>query len=106
MVGAHRPTLIAAGLVVGTFLTYLPVLNCDLVKYDDPDYVSGKLAQGLTADGVRWAFTAIVSANWHPVTLLSLLLDHELFQEAPGAIISSIFCCTLQTPSCYSVVCT
>ena len=43
------------------------------------------MAAGLTADGVRWAFTTLPVANWHPLTWLSHMLDVQLFGLRPGA---------------------
>ena len=34
---------------------------------------------GLNAETVKWAFGAVVSSNWHPLTLLSHALDWSLF---------------------------
>ena len=34
---------------------------------------------GLTWRGVKWAFTAYHSANWHPLTWLSHMLDCQLY---------------------------
>jgi Flp pilus assembly protein TadD len=72
--------LIAVALAGVTFLVYLPALSCDFVNYDDPAYVTENqmVWQGLGPTGLRWAMTAIVSANWHPLTMLSLQLDYEL----------------------------
>jgi len=87
---APRPSalvewLVALGLAAVTFLVYLPALSCNFVAYDDGLYVTENqgLWQGLSRGGVRWAMTAVVSANWHPVTLLSLLVDYELYGLKP-----------------------
>ena len=39
---------------------------------------------GLTPASIKWAFTAVVSANWMPVTLLSHMLDCQLFGMDSG----------------------
>ena len=44
---------------------------------------SAPVQQGLTLDGLRWSLTAIISSNWHPVTLWSLMLDVSLFGVNP-----------------------
>jgi tetratricopeptide (TPR) repeat protein len=84
--GVRGEWLLAAGLLVVTFLAYAPVLKCGFVNYDDDVYVTNnpKLQLGLTGPGIEWACTAVVSANWHPLTLLSLLLDHDLFSNQAG----------------------
>jgi tetratricopeptide (TPR) repeat protein len=72
-----------AGLALAVFW---PALNCDFINFDDPEYVSKnpRVASGLTLDGVRWACTSSVCANWHPLTILSLQLDATLWKPADG----------------------
>jgi protein O-mannosyl-transferase len=72
---------IYAALFLATVATYVEVRTFDFVNFDDPDYVAGNahVRQGLTADGIRWAFTSTESANWFPVTRLSHMLDVQLF---------------------------
>src|SRR5829696_3660440 len=68
-------------LFAAIFLLYAPVRRHAFVNYDDPDYVTANahVRAGLTADGVRWAFTSTHGANWFPLTWLSHMLDVELF---------------------------
>ncbi|UCE98601.1 MAG: tetratricopeptide repeat protein [Planctomycetota bacterium] len=70
--------VILAGVTVGV---YWQVLYNDFVNYDDPVYVTENkhLKEGLTWQGVVWAFTSERADNWHPVTWLSLMLDYEVF---------------------------
>jgi tetratricopeptide (TPR) repeat protein len=71
---------------VGTFLLFLPALNCGFVNVDDPDYVTlnPRVRAGLSAEDVRWAFTAFHTYNWHPLTWLSLQLDATLWKTPDG----------------------
>src|SRR5262249_32619160 len=39
--------------------------------------------RGITAEGVRWAWTATAVANWHPLTWISHMLDWQLFGPSP-----------------------
>ena len=73
------------GLLLLTVVAFLPSLGNGFTNYDDPAYVTANPAvqAGLSAAGVAWAFNAIVSANWHPLTLLSHMLDCELFGLNP-----------------------
>jgi tetratricopeptide (TPR) repeat protein len=41
--------------------------------------------KGMTAEGIYWAFSTLYASNWHPVTWLSHMLDHEIFGSNPGA---------------------
>jgi tetratricopeptide (TPR) repeat protein len=56
-------------------------LGHEFVNYDDDVYVSENPAviAGLNLAGVGWAFTHIVASNWHPVTMLSHMLDCRLY---------------------------
>ncbi len=74
------------GLILGTFAVYAQVAGCDFVDYDDNLYVyqNPHVQEGLTPASVRWALTAVVSNNWMPVTLLSHVLDGELFGMRSG----------------------
>ena len=59
----------------------------DFVNYDDNSYVfeNPHVRAGLTPASVKWALTARVVGNWAPVTLLSHLLDVQLFGVESGA---------------------
>src|SRR5206468_10948853 len=41
---------------------------------------------GLTGDNIRWALSDLHTANWHPLTLLSYLLETTVFGVHPGPI--------------------
>ncbi len=88
--GAARPGL-ALGLAVLLFgLTlalFWPTVSFDFLNYDDDVYVTRNaiVRRGLTAEGVRWAFTSDHAANWHPLTWLSHMLDVTLFGTDAGA---------------------
>jgi tetratricopeptide (TPR) repeat protein len=75
------PTVICMVLAGLTLAVFWPALHCDFVLYDDPGYFSSnpQVQAGLTGTGVRWAFETTETANWHPITWLSFMLDVELF---------------------------
>ena len=74
-------------LALGTFALYARVGGFQYLHFDDDRYVTANpaVAAGLTADGVRWAFTTLAVANWHPLAWLSHMLDVQLFGLDPGA---------------------
>ena len=83
----RRLSLLAAlGLVALVLAVYWGSGTHGFVNFDDGEYVceNPNVAAGLTAAGVRWAFTAFHAANWHPVTWLSHMLDVTLFGTRPG----------------------
>ncbi len=85
--GAHRwRWAIVAALVVITAAIYWPVRNFQFVSLDDIEYVAGKpwVRAGLTWDSVQRAWTEPVAANWHPLTMLSHMVDCQLFGVNAG----------------------
>ena len=76
--------LLLAGLIFGV---YWPVQKYDFIYYDDPQFVAENphINAGLTWPGVVYAFTQPAVGNWHPLTVLSHMLDCQLFGQNPGA---------------------
>ena len=70
-----------AGLSALIFLTYYRIRFFSFVNFDDPSYVTANpvVLAGFTRDSFLEAFTGIISSNWHPVTILSHMLDYQLF---------------------------
>ena len=56
------------------------------LDFDDGEYVFANPAvlEGLSGKSMAWALTAFHSANWHPLTWVSHMLDVELFGPWPG----------------------
>jgi tetratricopeptide (TPR) repeat protein len=77
---------LAAALFVLLLAVYGRTLFNDYIDYDDPTYVSANevVRHGLTAQGVRYAFTELQPYYWQPLTWLSLELDCTLFGPRPG----------------------
>jgi tetratricopeptide (TPR) repeat protein len=77
----RRAFLISLVLFFGTLALYSPVLWFDFVIYDDGDYIleNPRVLQGLTWSNVGWSFTTTLVHNWHPLTMLSHMLDITLF---------------------------
>jgi hypothetical protein len=68
-------------LLAATLLIYAQVLRHDFIIYDDIAYVTHNpiVQSGLTFDNLKWAFTSLQVANWHPLTWISHMLDCQLF---------------------------
>jgi hypothetical protein len=73
-------------LTLLVFAVYAPVRHHGFINYDDPLYVSRNpmVKSGLTWMGVRWAFQTMPLDNYFPLTLLSHMLDCQLFDIEPG----------------------
>jgi protein O-mannosyl-transferase len=89
-----RDLAVCAGLAVATVAAYWQVRTAEFIRYDDPGYVfeNAHVLQGLTADGLAWAFTLTDpesdhQGNYHPLTWLSHMLDVQLFgKDANGQL--------------------
>ena len=73
-------------LVFVTLAVYFQVGTFEFNNYDTPEYVyeNEHVINGLTAKGIKWAFTTLHFSNWHPLTWLSHMLDVQLYGLAPG----------------------
>ena len=75
------------GIVVVTTAAFWSLNNCEFITFDDHEYVveNTMVNRGLRLQTIGWAFTGVVSANWHPLTLLSHALDCQFFGLNPRA---------------------
>jgi len=85
---AERPPsrlVLALLLAAATVAVFGQVIGFGFVDYDDDVYVSANshVQDGLTVAGVRWAFTTVAAANWHPLTWISLMLDRSIGGPGP-----------------------
>ena len=83
--------IVVAGLVLLVAVGYVQVVHFDFVNYDDTVYVPDNLQvrTGFSLSGIRWAFTTFETANWYPLTWLSLMLDCQMFGPRPASGYSS-----------------
>ena len=83
---------ICAVLAALTLVVFVQTARFDFIDIDDDVYVRDNphLRGGFTRDNVRWAFTADLSEPspqvdyWQPITILSRLIDVQLFGMRPG----------------------
>ncbi|HUQ94795.1 MAG TPA: tetratricopeptide repeat protein [Bryobacteraceae bacterium] len=83
-----RPLLwmAAAGIVLACVLIYAQTGSHEFINYDDPNYVvtNTNVNRGLTAQGIRWAFTTFDFYYWQPLTWISHMLDVQMFGMNAG----------------------
>ncbi len=81
-----RDLLLSVLLATSVLVAYAGVRQHDYVNFDDPEYVvqNRHVTSGLSAANVAWALTAVHSANWHPLTWMSHMLDCSLYGLEPG----------------------
>jgi hypothetical protein len=60
---------VSLALIVLIAVIYAPVCHYDFVDLGDPQYVSENphVADGLTWQGLRWAFSSIYASYWLPL---------------------------------------
>ncbi len=85
MLGNKQTPLIYLFLAVAALIAFWQLNQCDFINYDDPLYVTCNMhvKTGITIGSIRWAFTTGHSANWHPLTWMSHMLDVQLFGLKP-----------------------
>lgn len=77
---------ICFGLAALIWVIFGQTIRYRFVNFDDGTYVyrNPAVIQGITILGIKWAFTHVVAANWHPLTMLSHMLDCSFYGVAPG----------------------
>jgi tetratricopeptide (TPR) repeat protein len=77
---------ICAALVLSTLAVFWGLRSHGFIMFDDNQYVveNPQVKKGLSGETVAWAFTTTKTANWHPVTWLSHMLDVQLFGMDAG----------------------
>src|SRR5690349_20819295 len=84
---------LCAALVLLTVVAYLPVWGNDFIDFDDEIYITANpgVREGLTVQGISWAWTNDEAPYWIPLPWLSLQLDAQLFgsRDADGNVVLS-----------------
>lgn len=85
--GRNKKHAIAASavfVVAAVFFAYLPSLDASFLSWDDGMYVyANPNIRVIDVDFFKWASTAVVTANWHPLTLFSYALDYVIWGLNP-----------------------
>ena len=78
--------LISLSLIIMTLAVFWPASRNDFIIYDDPQYITDndRVQDGLTLEGLIWAFTTFHASNWHPLTWLSHMLDIQIYGLNPA----------------------
>jgi tetratricopeptide (TPR) repeat protein len=85
--GARASFWISLGLVLITLSVYGQVRHFDFINYDDPAYVTNNpfVINGINKSSLRWVLLGEVGSNWHPITMLSHMMDVTLYGMNAGA---------------------
>jgi tetratricopeptide (TPR) repeat protein len=73
-------------IVVLIWIVFGQTLSYDFVNYDDKTYIYGNplVSSGLSLHGLLRAFVDTQTNNWHPLTLVSHMIDCQLYDLKPG----------------------
>ncbi len=102
--GYALPILLIAACIT---IVFAQTAQFDFIRFDDGRYVyeNSRVLNGLTLDGMGGAFTKEIHAMWIPVTMLSYLVDAELFGTwAGGYHLSNAFYHLLAALSLYAAL--
>jgi protein O-mannosyl-transferase len=77
---------ICAVLIALIWIVFGQTLSHDFVNYDDKTYVYGNslVSAGLSGSGLAEAFADVRTTNWHPLTIISHMIDCQIFGLKPG----------------------
>ncbi len=81
-------------LIVMSCLAFGRIAENNFINLDDNEYIleNHHIQTGLNSQSIKWAFTSVIKGNWHPLTLLSHMLDWSLFgANASGHHLVSLF---------------
>jgi tetratricopeptide (TPR) repeat protein len=85
---------VCAVIVVLIWIVFGQTLSHDFVNYDDQVYVSGNpsVNAGLSWHGLARAFVDTRTNNWHPVTMISHMIDCQFYDlKAGGPHFTNVF---------------
>ncbi|MHB8068565.1 MAG: tetratricopeptide repeat protein [Desulfobaccales bacterium] len=86
MTGRQWKIIACIVLALATFAVYGEVGSHRFIHFDDGAYVFDNpvVREGLTLNGVKWAFTTLYAGYWMPLTWLSHMLDCQIFGLSAG----------------------
>ena len=87
MLNKWHDFLISSALTLAILAVFWQVRHHEFVGFDDDDYIydNNHVKAGLTREGIVYAFTGEVVSHWHPLTILSLMLDCKLYGLDAGS---------------------
>jgi tetratricopeptide (TPR) repeat protein len=73
--------VICLALTLVTLIAFEQVRLCEFTFTDDIKFVAQNpyVQEGLTSKSIAWAFNTTTTANWMPLTWLSVMLDSQIF---------------------------
>lgn len=86
MSSRKQKLIICIFLAAAILAVFAQVRHFDFVSIDDEVYVTQNIQvkNGISPEGVIWAFLTTFCEFWHPLTWLSLMLDSEIYGMRAG----------------------
>jgi Tfp pilus assembly protein PilF len=84
----YKELAICVALGFAVWVIFAQTTDHGIINFDDYDYFGENpvVLSGLTWEGVKFAFTTRLAANWHPLTWISLMADVSLFGPDVGRV--------------------
>jgi len=78
--------LFCSFIIASILFVYLQVANHEFTNYDDNEYVSENrlIQKNLSLETIIKVFIIETAGNWHPITMLSHMLDYHIYGMKPG----------------------
>jgi len=92
--------LLCVFIAASILIVYLQVANHEFTNYDDDKYVSENrlIQKSLSIETIVKVLTIETAGNWHPVTMLSHMLDYHMYGMEPGChFLTNVLFHTLNT---------
>jgi len=85
-ISQKQSILIVLALVIIILGAYWPVKNYEFINYDDHIYLikNINIQDGITLEGIQWAFSSRYFDLWTPLVYISYMLDYQLFGFRAG----------------------
>ncbi|MBF0517485.1 MAG: tetratricopeptide repeat protein [Nitrospirae bacterium] len=73
-------------LAAAVMIVFLPVYGFEFVSFDDAIHITNNphVQNGLTVDGIKWAFTTTIEGNWVPLMWITHMIDAAIYGVNPG----------------------
>ena len=82
----HSRAFVMLLLTIFILSAYWPVQKYEFINYDDTVYVTSNysIQNGITFESVKNTFIHFNTGHWHPLTMISHMLDWQLFGNRAG----------------------
>lgn len=90
----ERVLMVCLGLAAITFAVFGQTASFSFINFDDNVYVyeNPHVTAGLTEQSIRWVFSHPDCSFYHPLTMLSLMVDYQLYGlRAGGYHLTNVF---------------